>query len=208
MKSPGLFVTGTDTGVGKTWVTTGLLRQLRDDRIAAVGMKPIECGGNDDALAILAASSDPELTLQDINQVILPEPVAPAAATTPALIDFDQTLANYKALKSRADVVVVEGAGGWLVPIDRERTMADLAAKLDLPVLIVAANQLGVLNHTLLTLRAIEAADLTCFGVYLNTLPTAEDQSTESNGRVLRKLLKDVPLFEGNIESLARALAS
>jgi dethiobiotin synthetase len=193
----GLFITGTDTGVGKTRFTTGLISFLRAGGINAVGMKPIECGGSEDGEKILVASGGEAhgWVRSAISPVIFPEPLAPAAVSMDQEIDFDQIRCTYDTLAARSDFVVVEGAGGWLVPLDRDRTMADLAVLLDLPVLVVAANRIGVLNHTLLTVQAIQAVGLVCHGIYLNTFEDTVDLSTESNARVMNELLPDLPVF-------------
>jgi dethiobiotin synthetase len=198
MKAKGFFIAGTDTGVGKTWVTTRWLRSLRESGIDAVGMKPVECGGRDDAIAIWEAGNG-IATLDEINPVPLSEPLAPAAIDAAPRIDFDKILANFDLLSRLHPPVLVEGAGGWLVPLDRERTMADLAVALGLPVVVVAANRLGVLNHTLLTVRAIVSSGLECRAVFLNDLDEAlrpDDLSRESNARVLRDLLPGVSVVE------------
>jgi dethiobiotin synthetase len=208
MNAKGFFIAGTDTGVGKTWVTTRWLRSLRASGIDAVGMKPVECGGRDDAIAIQEAV-DGVATLDEINPVPLPEPLAPAAIDGALRIDFDKILANFDRLSMLHAPVLVEGAGGWLVPLDRERTMADLVAALGLPVVVVAANRLGVLNHTLLTVRAIVAAGLECRAVFLNDLDEAaraDDLSRESNARVLRDLLPGIPVIEGDPAGLIKLI--
>jgi dethiobiotin synthetase len=198
MNAKGFFIAGTDTGVGKTWVSTHWLRSLRESGMDAVGMKPVECGGRDDAIAIREAC-DGVATLDEINPVSMPQPLAPAAIIGAPRIDFYGILANFDRLSMRHSPVLVEGAGGWLVPLDRERTMADLALALGLPVVVVAANRLGVLNHTLLTVRAIIASGLECRAVFLNDLDEAlrpGDLSRESNARVLRDLLPGIPVIE------------
>ncbi len=204
MKTNGLFITGTDTGVGKTWVATRLIERLRATGVNAAGMKPIECGGREDATAIFTASGDTAagLTLNEVNPISLPEPLAPAAATAPFHIDLDEIFLCYQNLACRFDRVIVEGAGGWLVPIDDRRTMADLAIQLGLPVLIVAANRLGVLNHTLLTVRAIQNSGLICQGVFLNDLDPSPDLSCKSNGRILGKMLPKIPIFEMDFDRI------
>ena len=204
MKTNGLFISGTDTGVGKTWVTTRLIERLLATGVNAVGMKPIECGGREDATAIFTASggSGAGLTLEEVNPVSLPEPLAPAAATAPHYIDLDEIVLCYQKLANRFDRVIVEGAGGWLVPLDDKRTMADLAIQLGLPVLIVAANRLGVLNHTLLTVRAIENSGLVCRGIFLNDLDPSPDLSCKSNGRILGKMLPKIPIYEMDFDRI------
>ncbi len=208
MKVKGCFVAGTDTGVGKTWVTTRWLRCLRDSGIDAVGMKPVECGGREDAIAIREAC-DGLATLDEINPVSLPEPLAPAAMIGVPRIDFDEILENFERLSMRHSPVLVEGAGGWLVPIDGARTMADLAVALGLPVVLVAANRLGVLSHTLLAVRAIADSGLACRAVFLNDLDEAarpDDRSRESNARVLRELLPGIAVIERDPTGLLKLI--
>jgi dethiobiotin synthetase len=208
MKTKGCFIAGTDTGVGKTWVTTRWLRCLRESGIDAVGMKPIECGGREDAIAIREAC-DGVATLDEINPVSLPEPLAPAAIIGSPRIDFYEILASFDLLSMLHFPVLVEGAGGWLVPLDRERTMADLALALRLPVVLVAANRLGVLNHTLLTVRAIADAGLECRAVFLNDLDGAarpDDLSRKSNARVLRDHLPGIAVIERDPVALLKLI--
>lgn len=205
MKHRGLFIAGTDTGVGKTWTTVRLLRHLRALGRDAVGMKPVECGGREDAAALRDAS-DGILSLDEINPIHTTEALAPAALTDPLSIDFDEIRARYGILAERHGTVLVEGAGGWLVPLDRDRTMADLAAVLGLPVLLVAANRLGVLNHVLLTLRAVETSGLVCRAIFLNDPGGIPDPSQRSNARVLRGILPALPVVDGDIGALGSLL--
>ena len=204
--SQAIFITGTDTDVGKTHVAVNLIRTLRKSGHDAIGMKPIECGGNTDSTALHEASQRPDLTLQEVNPVSFPHPLAPAAMDASERVSFSTLKSAADALCDRAAFVVIEGAGGWLVPVDGERSMEDLAIRLNFPVLIVSANRLGVLNHTLLTLRAIEAAGLTCAGVYLNTIPDQSDLSSETNADVLRSQLPSLPVFDNDIAALADAV--
>lgn len=204
--SGAIFITGTDTDVGKTHVAVALIEALRKAGHDAIGMKPIECGGNADSTALHAAGNRPDLTLHDVNPVSFPHPLAPAAMEANERISFSQLKSAADALCERADFVVIEGAGGWLVPVDLERNMEDLAVALDHPVLIVSANRLGVLNHTLLTLRAIQGSGLTCLGVYLNTIPDQSDLSSKTNAEVLRSQLGGLPVFDNEIEALAQSV--
>lgn len=204
MRGHGLFVTGTDTGVGKTWTSVRLVRQWRSAGLDAVAMKPVECGGRGDATALRGAADD-LLDLDVVNPCFIGEALAPAALAERTVIDLDRLAETCSRLREFHERVLVEGAGGWLVPLDRERTLADLARLLDLPVLVVAANRLGCLNHVLLTVRAIEAVGLECCGVYLNEGdPDARgrsgdgDLSRESNARVLAEILDGIPIFEGD----------
>ncbi|MEC5129192.1 dethiobiotin synthase [Verrucomicrobiales bacterium BCK34] len=200
--SKAIFITGTDTDVGKTHLAVELIRALRESGQDAIGMKPIECGGNTDSTALHEASRRADLTLQEVNPVSFPQPLAPAAMKADGRVSFSALKSAADSLCDRSDFVVIEGAGGWLVPVDGERSMEDLAIALGFPVLIVSANRLGVLNHTLLTLRAIEAAGLTCAGIYLNTIPGQSDLSSETNAEVLCSQLPALPVFDNDVAAL------
>lgn len=176
-QSLSLFVTGTDTGVGKTLVSTGLLHALARYHPRVVGMKPVAAGtelingvpANEDVLALRAASNcrvPPELD----NPVLLPDALSPhiAAARAGVRIDIDHLVACQRALTLRAEAVVVEGAGGFMVPLSATETGADLAEALGLPVLLVVGLRLGCLNHALLTAEAIRARGLTLAGWVAN----------------------------------------
>lgn len=169
-KTVSLFVTGTDTGVGKTLVSAALLLALAKRHLRVVGMKPVAAGttqtegieANEDVLALRAASTcrvPPELD----NPVLLPDPVSPhiAAARAGARIDIAHLVACHRQLALLADAVVVEGAGGFHVPLSPLETGADLAQALGLPVVLVVGLRLGCLNHALLTAEAIRARGLT-----------------------------------------------
>jgi dethiobiotin synthetase len=173
------FITGTDTGVGKTFVTCVLLHNLRDQGIAAIGMKPIAAGAdptpeglrNDDIEALRAASGIPLLS-EDLICYLLAEPVAPhiAAASEGIDIDLDVIRQRFDQLAELADVVLVEGVGGFIVPLGDDIDTADLAADLDLPVILVVGMRLGCLNHALLTQAAIVARGLTLAGWVANQI--------------------------------------
>jgi dethiobiotin synthetase len=139
-----LFLTGTDTGVGKTHTATQLLRLLRAAGTSCAGMKPICCGDRRDAELLLAAGSE-SLTIDEINPVWLKTPAAPIVGSfvEEANIDIEQILAAFRALKDRVEHVIVEGVGGWMVPIRPDYFMSDLAAEIRLPVLVVTQNRLG-----------------------------------------------------------------
>lgn len=201
-----LFVTGTDTGVGKTLVSAGLLHALARYHPRVVGMKPVAAGtelingvqANDDVLALRAASTcrvPPELD----NPVLLPDPVSPhiAAARAGVRIDIAHLVACQRALALRADAVVVEGAGGFMVPLSAQETGADLAEALGLPVLLVVGLRLGCLNHALLTAEAIRARGLTLAGWVANQVDPgmlAQDDNIAFLQRQLRvPLLATVP---------------
>lgn len=161
-----LFVTGTDTGIGKTLVATALLRAARRQGIDAAGFKPVAAGcdetehgpRNDDALALLAESM-PELDYASVNPVALPAAIAPHIAAEEIGTPIDRGAINdaFAAVRSRAELVIVEGAGGWQVPLGDDWTFADWARDHRLPVLMVVGLRLGCLNHALLTAADIGA---------------------------------------------------
>lgn len=202
-KRNAIFVAGTDTGVGKTFVATRLIQALRKTGKSVAGFKPIECGGRDDAKVLLAASSDPTLLLDAVNPVWSEEALAPAACLSlEKPIPFAPILEAFERLQTSHDFVVVEGAGGWLTPLDESHTMADLAVAMDLPVLMVSADRLGVLNHSLLTVAAIGSVELRCSHLVLNRMPRQADQSTETNREVLKMFLPEVEILSiGEIDS-------
>jgi len=197
-----LFITGTDTGVGKTHIATRLLHLLRASGIRCAGMKPICCGDRRDAEALLAAGSD-GLTIEDVNPVWLKTPAAPMVGTLreKISIDIEQILSGLEKLQEKVEQVIVEGAGGWLVPIRSDYFVSDLAAAMTLPVVVVAENRLGCLNHTALTVRSIAASGVVCAGVVLNGRESATDLAALTNADILRRIL-DVPLLSGLGENL------
>ncbi|MBE7495522.1 MAG: dethiobiotin synthase [Verrucomicrobiaceae bacterium] len=190
------FITGTDTDAGKTYVTCLLLEALRRSGRTAAGFKPFVCGGREDALHLLDASS-PGLSLDEVNPVWFKVPAAPFAAALMENrpVELNPALAAFEELAGRFDHVLVEGAGGWEVPLNGFATMADLAQRLALPVLVVVNNKLGCLNHTLLTVRNIQARGMTCAGLILNHVHDERDPASISNRMVLEKFLPDVPVL-------------
>jgi len=161
MTARGLFVTGTDTGVGKTRVAVALIHLLRERGLRVAAMKPVSAGSapgelNEDVVALLQAANV-TAALRDVNPYAFADPVAPhiAAQQAGVCIDLETIAAAYSRLAAAADVVVVEGAGGWRVPLNAQQDMADLAQRLDLPVVLVVGLRLGCLNHALLTAESI-----------------------------------------------------
>jgi dethiobiotin synthetase len=160
------FVTGTDTGVGKTLVSVALLTALARTGRRVVGMKPVASGCDVTPLGLrsadaeaLRAAANVATDYEEVNPYALATPTAPhlAAAAAGVLIDIAAIRAHYARLAARADAVVVEGVGGWLVPINHSQSMADVARALELPVILVVGMRLGCLNHALLTQHAIAA---------------------------------------------------
>ena len=193
----GIFVTGTDTGVGKTVVATALLRALVASGLRAVGMKPVSAGIetkgsiNADVVALMEAGNV-DAPLADRNPFAFAPAIAPhlAAAEAGVAIDLALVAAAYDRLASRCDVVVVEGAGGVLVPIDSTHDMLDIAARLRLPVLLVVGMRLGCLNHALLSAAAIRSRGLPLAGWVANCIDP------------------QMRAVEANVETLAARLAA
>jgi len=168
-----LFVTGTDTGVGKTLVTAALLRRLRDDGALVAGMKPVAAGAMDgpegranaDAL-LLQAESSVRHPYATVNPWLFEPAIAPhiAAAEAGQSIDTRRIAAAHERLCADAEVVLAEGAGGFLVPLDAGRSCAELPGLLGMEVLLVVGLRLGCLNHALLTAEAIAARGLAFSG--------------------------------------------
>jgi dethiobiotin synthetase len=190
------FITGTDTGVGKTYITCLLLRALNAAGRSALGFKPIGCGDRHDAEALRAAGADPTVPLDLINPVWFRSPVSPMAASMIEHRPVDRAAisAGFPQLARRAEIVLVEGAGGWEVPVQPGFAMADLAAEFSLPVIVVVDNKLGALNHTILTAKAIAARGLRCHGLILNHLSDTRHHASISNRLLLEQLL-DLPIL-------------
>lgn len=197
---PGLFVTGTDTGVGKTTVAAALLRAARARGLDVGAMKPAESGcarGADgalvpaDALRLLRAAGGDD-PLDRVCPFRLEAPLAPgiAAAREGVEVSLDAIEAAHRALAARhRHGVVVEGAGGLLVPLDAGfATVADLAVRLALPLLVVARPTLGTINHTALTVEAAAARGLACRGVILNAADAAAEEAATENARAIERL--------------------
>jgi dethiobiotin synthetase len=195
-----LGVTGTDTGVGKTVVAASLIALLRARGQRVAGMKPVETGvkrGDPESDAALlsgaAGGSDPP---ELVCPVVLHDALAPwlaseQAGTTVDLVALDRA---FESLAKGKDAIVVEGAGGLLVPLTREAAFDTLFRRWRLDLIVVAADRLGVLNHTLLTVRAARAAGLVVRGVVLNAGAGAGWGGDRSNLSALRRLLAGVPV--------------
>lgn len=192
---PAVFVTGTDTGIGKTMVTAALAQHFTSKGLNVGIMKPIETGVNDpeilgaDATLLRWASGS-----QDCDELISPyrfsHPVAPCQAATFAkeVIDTEKILKSFHDVQKGKDLVLVEGAGGLMVPIRGGYIMADLARELDLPLLVITHPRLGTLNHTLLTTFAARAMDLKTCGYIVNQMPEAPDEAIQGIPHLLASL--------------------
>jgi dethiobiotin synthetase len=187
----GFFITGTDTGVGKTHTTALLTSALRSVHVDAVAMKPFCCGERDDA-EILANASQNVAAIELINPVWLRVPAAPYAASLieNRTLDLETARSAYQQLIGSHSAVLVEGVGGWRVPLTADFCASDFAKELGLPALVVCSNRLGVLNHTQLTVDAIIAKGLHCAGVIINhPEPAGECPAVITNAAILEQLL-------------------
>ncbi len=188
-----VFVTGTDTGVGKTYVTALLARALREGGLDTIALKPV-CSGDRQDAEILRDACGKELTLDEVNPIFFQTPLAPLAAARAEsrLISISDLRQWFEKVSTGRRSVLVEGAGGWMVPMADGVLIADFAAALALPVVVVVANRLGCINHALLTVAAIRARGLECSGIILNTL--AADDSTSGNRALLEEFC-DAPVL-------------
>jgi len=189
MKHKGFFVTGTDTGVGKTLVSASLTRSwvARGQRVAV--MKPIASGSdptpqgprNSDALTLMAAANV-KAPYEVVNPYCFLPPISPhlAAREAHAAIDLTLLRSRFDSLAAASDCVIVEGAGGWLAPISDTETMADLAAALSLPVLLVVGMRLGCLNHALLTRESLATRGVPFAGWIANAIDPHFDRPAEN----------------------------
>ena len=193
------FVTGTDTGVGKTLISCALLHGFAAQGKRVVGMKPVaagcdEDGQNEDVLQLRAAGNVP-VGYGQINPYCFVPPIAPhiAAQRAGVIMQFSRIAASYRELAAQADVVIVEGAGGLLVPLNAQQDSADLAKELGLPVILVVGMRLGCLNHALLTVEVIAARGLALAGWVANVVD-ADMALLDENVASLRQRI-DAPLL-------------
>ena len=192
-----VYVTGTDTGIGKTLASSGLLHALRGHGLRAVGMKPVASGcellegqwRNADALALLAASH-PKPAYADLNPYALPSPLAPELAAGDAGIEvsLQRLLDAHARLSAHADALVVEGVGGWAAPLSATLMQADFVHALRIPVVLVVGMRLGCLNHALLSARAITADGVHLAGWIASHVDPAMER-VQDNLRMLRERL-------------------
>lgn len=215
------FITGTDTGVGKTVITAGLLRALQTDGRRCIGMKPVAAGceqrngtwHNEDVDHLLAASNV-AVSADDINPYRLRAAIAPhiAAMRENVLINLANIRNAFNALTERADSVLVEGVGGFVVPLNDDADTADLARELALPVILVVGLRLGCLNHALLAAEAIRVRGLRLAGWVGNcidaNMPVRDENIAALNARLASPCLGIVPRLEGNATTDSAIIAS
>ncbi len=194
------FIAGTDTHVGKTEVSLGLMESFKRRGYRVAGMKPIACGGtessqglhNEDASKILAAMSADFWSREDwdgiesrykiVNPYMFKQPIAPhiAAEKEDVNINISFIEDQFRTIKSNAEVTIVEGLGGWQVPLSQQSTMQDLVKALDIPVILTVGLKLGALNHSLLTYQAIKSAGLHCCAWVANLVDPGMSCVTEN----------------------------
>lgn len=199
--SPGIFITGTDTGCGKTAVAAGIIHCLRSRGVAAAGMKPVASGcretpaglRNDDA-ELLLETAGLDVPYGDVNPYAFLPPIAPhlAAEETEMAVRTGPIEEAFNRLLGRSDCVVVEGVGGWAVPLGPELMLADLARSLNLPVILVVGMRLGCLNQAALSARAIQDDGLQLAGWIGNGLDQAFERAG-ANLASLKQMLDPAP---------------
>jgi len=197
---PGFFITGTDTGVGKTAVSLALLSLFSTQGYSVVGMKPVAAGchwlegelKNDDAL-LLQKYSSIQVDYKIINPYAFESPVSPHLANSGQPVQLDCITQSLAKLQAIADIVIVEGAGGWLAPLSNQLDIADLALALELPVILVVAIRLGCINQARLSVQAIQASGVQCAGWIAICIDPEMRRLTENIETITDKL--DIPLL-------------
>ncbi|MEM9446287.1 MAG: dethiobiotin synthase, partial [Verrucomicrobiota bacterium] len=186
----GAFITATGTEIGKTYFTCQWVRALRQKQMPALGLKPIICGERTDA-ELIAKANEETLSLNEINPIWLQPPVSPLAACAIEDRPFDfSTLrdAVKNIYKKHSGPLLVEGVGGWLVPIVEDYYVRDWAQELQLPIVVVINAGLGTLNHTLLTVESIRQAQLDIIGIIMNFHNCPKDLATQTNPAILEQI--------------------
>ena len=194
------FITATDTDAGKTFISSGLLKYWSNEGYETLGFKPVASGcqptpeglRNDDALALMAAASV-SLGYDIINPYSFEPAIAPhlAAAQAGMTIDLETIVSDIFQYQKKAERVLVEGVGGWLVPLNERQSVADLACMLDFPIILVVNIRLGCINHALLTVQAIEQRGLTIAGWVANSAGNVNSEEEDNSA-----------YFEENIQSI------
>lgn len=187
MKS--LFITGTDTGAGKTYVTSLILKALRNEGVDAVGYKPICCGGREDAYALQSASGG-AIDLDEVNPCWMRSASAPyvAGMFENRELDVESLLVKARQSADTYEAVLCEGVGGWKVPITKDYLVADFAKALGWPVLLVVGNRLGALNHTALTVESMRAVGVEPVGIVFNNLSDELDTAEITNKGIAEEM--------------------
>ncbi len=202
--SKGIFIAGTDTGVGKTVIAGALTIALKDMGYSAGVMKPVETGCRksgkklipSDSIFLKKASGSRD-SLELINPYRFKRPLAPAVASEleGVRIDISHILKTYNTLRKRHDIVIVEGAGGILVPVYKDYLFIDLIRDMESPIIIVARPGLGTINHTLLTIRCAQEYGVPVIGFIINHTKSSRSDPSEKTNPLVIKRLSNVPLI-------------
>ena len=193
----GIFVTGTDTGVGKTFFTALLTKALREQGIPALPLKPISCGDRQDSIHLSEATGG-AISPAEINPIHFAAPLSPYAASILEVRPFPWAILRERMQKLASNYsgpFLVEGVGGWRVPFDQSSGVREWAQELALPVLLVVRATLGTLNHTLLTVDSIRQVKLPLLGIVLNFHQAPDDLPTRTNPALLEELT-GLPLLQ------------
>ncbi len=190
-----IFITGTDTGVGKTLLTGLLLQHLRAKNFSALAMKPFCSGGRGD-IDLIQALQPGEITEEQANPFYFPEPIAPLVATRKQRrrIDLRDVLERISVVHKRCEILFIEGSGGLLVPLGKDFFVLDLLKNLKCEVVLVGRNRLGTINHTLLTVFALQQAGINRVKIVLSD-ERIGDVSSKTNEKMIRKLLTNKEVF-------------
>jgi dethiobiotin synthetase len=216
-KSAGFFVTGTDTEVGKTLVSGALIVKLREQQINAIGFKPVVAGTYKDArsttlnedLETLRVASDLGHNEFSLCPYVLDQPAAPhlVAAQQGLKLEMSVMTKAFQNIQKHADCVVVEGAGGLLIPLNKDEDLGAFAKKIDLPIILVVGMKLGCLNHALLTYEAIKARNLKIAGWIANTLaeemPLLQENLQTLQARIEAPFLGLIPSLPKELQKAA-----
>ena len=202
----GFFITGTDTEIGKTFVSSLLIKLFAEEGFQVAAMKPVASGAkmidgslkNDDALSLIKAANV-KADYSVVNPYVFENAVSPhiAAEQEKVEISVEKIKKHYEQLQKKSDVVVVEGVGGWYAPISCHTTVADLAETLGLPIILVVGLRLGCLNHALLTAQALRQSGLPVAGWVANHIEH-DFFSADKNISTLKHFLNDIP-FLGSV---------
>lgn len=194
------FITGTDTNVGKTWATVALMRYFQGQGKSVIGLKPVASGCtvqngmliNEDAL-LLQEHASVSLDYHIINPYAFETPVSPHLAGRDNPVELDVITKNFDAIKNQAQIILVEGAGGWCSPLNDYQDNSELAAALQLPAILVVGIRLGCINHAKLTYQAIIRSPVSCAG-WIAVCADPNELCIEENIDSLKVLL-DIPLL-------------
>lgn len=193
-----IFITGTDTGVGKTFLTALLLRHLRERSVRALAMKPFCSGGLGDVRLIQSLQAG-ELSDAEMNPYYFSEPIAPLAAAKQGQrpLRLREVIQRIKAIEKKCDRLLIEGSGGLMVPLGKGFDVADLIAELHCHVIVVARDRLGTINHTLLTIRALQGCGIKAKDLKIVLMGEARaDLSSRTNQQIISELVYPVGVWK------------